>query len=325
MKKVIGLRFDSAANAFYVNDRRVKGNFDLEPTNALSFRINEDPAVRQQYQLPEKLVFSGLWELNADNDLVYVLQEYEKTIFNSAKIVFETSYVRAGAEHLVCSITARHAADGAQNIRLVKLKGVWGTDKNNNLVFDLYRDTEKDLLTFTGTWHFGNNQLKYMFHDNDKHNVSFSGAWEILEKNRIAYLIKGGTDASLVFNAELSSTIITPKKTSIKYSVSVGAKRSKNYKDMQIELCGTLKLGKAGHVTFELDHLDDKQNKLKFTLGAASVDKTKVSCELIAENKEFSGISLELSKKFLSGLDLSIKADWTPDQAKVFIRGSVLF
>jgi hypothetical protein len=324
MKKVKGLRFDASSNAFYVNDRRIKGNFDLEPSNTLAFRLNEDPAVRQQLSLPEKVVFSGLWELNSDNDLVYVLKDYDKTIFKDAKIVFETSYIRAGAEHLVCSITARHAADGGQTIRLVKLKGVWGTDKNNNLVFDLYRDAEKDLLTFSGTWHFGRNQLKYMFHDNDKHDVAFSGTWEILGKNRIAYLIKGVTDASLIFNAELQSLSLAPQKGAIKYLIGVGAKRSKAHKELIIDLHGTLKLGKAGSVTFELDHIEDK-NKLKFSLGKALADKTKVSCELLAENGEFSGISMDLTKKFLSGLNLNIKAGWTPEEARVFLKGSVQF
>jgi len=170
-----------------------------------------------------------------------------------------------------------------------------------------------------------NNTLKYFFHDNDEHSVVLNGYWALNAENKLAYFFKGSTESPLEFKVALESTSLMPKKNSIKYRIGFGAKNSKKYKEYIWELFGTFKFSKSGYITMELEHLDDKFNKIKLILGKKIFTDTKAEIELNNENGHFTGIKLSLAKKLFKDASISFDSKISDKQWSSLVALSLKF
>jgi len=193
---------------------------------------------------------------------------------------------------------------------LLKLKGTWRANSQNELVFDVaLRKGPPETYTFKGAWTINRNQQIEYNCGEGPDVLTFKGHWDISSVNRLVYILEGSSTSRFEFKAQLESPTLYPKKGQIRYRVGIGSRKSRLSGPGQvIILYGEWKFGRGLGLVFEMDY---GQGRVKGISFGAEVNFGRNEVILALKDKigRPLGVTLTITHKFLRHLD-----------AKVFIR-----
>lgn len=286
-----------------------QGYFSLDSENRLVYWLNEPVSWRTKYQLPDKIVFSGVWKINSNYDLELELEQKEQAS-KKERLTLKGKILSCEKDHVAFEIqTINH--DGSDSFYLLKLSGRWQADEYNRITFLITKKGQPDTLTFQGSWQLNENQqVTYIYekmHLKTKskvlHTLTFNGHWQITSSNRLTYILSTGANSRFDFKVQLESPNIRPKEGSIKYRLGIGIRQPKREKAKIITLYGTWKFSRKVGLFLEMSHSDGEISRLEF--GAeVNFDKTNhVIFKLTSKNGELLGLSLTFTHKLLKELD----------------------
>lgn len=286
-----------------------EGYFSIDNENRLVYWLNEPVSWRKQYQLPNKIIFSGLWKINSNYDLELELEQKGQG-FQKERLTLKGQILSCEKDQIVFEIQSIKN-DGLDSFHLLKLSGRWQADEYNRLSFLVTKKNSTNTLTLQGSWQLNDNQqITYVYEKTDLrtkskvlHTLTFSGYWQITSAERLTYILSTGANSRFDFKVQLESPNIHPKEGSIKYRLGVGIRQPKREKAKIVTLYGAWKFSRNAGLIFEMNHRDGKMYRLEFGAQVNFNRNNQVTFTLTTKNKEPLGLSLTFSHKFLKELD----------------------
>ena len=250
----------------------IDGTFLVDEDNRLNYWLNEPEPWRVKHQLPGKLVFTGNWSLNPNNDLQLELSRNDS---DSEKgiLTFKGEIISCESNKLVFELKSIDK-NGLLQVRILKLSGAWLSDDSNQIYFSVSKKDSPDTLTLQGAWQLNKNQQiiytcqKTNLKTKDKtlFTLTFSGFWQISSANKLTYILSTGSDSKFDFKAQIETPTIYPKEGVIKYRLGVGLKglSPKGTVPELISLYGTWKINRDVGVTFDMEYAKGQIRSLDF-------------------------------------------------------------
>jgi len=293
------------------NILRPLGYFSLDQDNHLVYRVTESAVWRKKYDLPEKIVLCGNWNLDENHELKFTLYKTE-TQTGKETLHLKSELVEAKSDALIFSLGTSGKAR-THSLRLMQLKGRWQADKHNRLQF-LVKKTRltSDTITFQGAWQVRKNILVYTYKkeglktkSSKVYTLYFKGFWQINQRNRITYVLNAENNSCFEFKAFLQTPSLIGKSGTIKYRVGIGIKKKAEYKPEIITLYGAWKLQRKAGLSFNMDYDSRKAKPLYFNAFVSLDKKSKVVFTLSSVQGKPLGLSLEFHRTYFKG-----QAEW---------------
>ena len=288
-------------------DIPVNGSFEIDDNNRLVYWLNEPAVWRKQYKFPEKIVFTGRWKLNPNYDLELC---HSRAGGNPETIVLKGEIISCESDKLVFEIKSVNK-NGLSQFRLLKLTGIWGADKRNQISFKIDKKDSSDILIFQGAWQL--NEYQQVIYTYEKaelkrknkavYTLVFTGFWQITSENKLTYILSRGANSKFDFKAQIESANIYPKDGVIKYRVGMGVKEPKAGRAKVISLYGVWKFSRKIGLTFDMECVKGKINSLSFGAEVNFDKRNQVVFHLTNNERDNLGISLVFTQKFLQQLD----------------------
>lgn len=197
-----------------------------------------------------------------------------------------------------------------QELRLLKLKGTWKANSQNELVFEAsgHKGPPKK-FTFKGAWKLNKNQqIEYSTADG-RDTLTFKGHWQIPSSNKLVYFLEGSSKSRFEFKAQLESASMYPKKGAIRFRIGIGIRqRSKVSPRQLLILYGEWKFSRNLGLSFNIDYGQGKVRAIGFR-AEVTFSRNKVNLALKNEFGKPLGITLTLTRQLFKSLD-----------AKAFLR-----
>lgn len=287
----------------------VNGTFEIGDNNSLIYWLNEPAVWRKQYKFPEKIVFTGSWNMNQNYDLELQLEE-DKGIFAEDKITLKGEIISCESDKLVFEIKSVNK-NGLSQFRLLKLAGIWGADGRNQISFKIDKKYYSDILTFQGAWQLNENQqITYTYEktalktkSKNAYTLVFTGFWQITSLNKLTYILSQGTNSKFDFKAQIETPNIYPKKGVIKYRLGMGVKAPKAGHTKIISLYGTWKFSRKLGLTFDMEYAKGRINSICFGAEVNFDKRNQVIFNLTNSDKKQLGMSVIFTHRFLQKLD----------------------
>jgi len=197
-----------------------------------------------------------------------------------------------------------------QELRLLKLKGTWRANSQNELVFEATgHKGPPEKFTFKGAWKLNNNQQIEYITEDSRDTLTFKGFWQMPSSNKLVYFLEGSSKSRFEFKAQLESASMHPKKGAIRYRIGIGTRKSRKTSPGQLLiLYGEWKFGRNLGLTFNIDYGRGKVRGVGF--GAeVTFTRNKVNLALNNESGKPLGVTLTLTRQLFKSLD-----------AKAFLR-----
>lgn len=290
----------------------VDGSFSIDEDNRLIYWLNEPQAWRVKYQLPEKLVFTGNWKLDANYDLELEVTQ-NKSGWQKDILTLKGELISCESDKLVFEIKSIDK-NGLTELRLLKLTGTWKANGLNQIYFAVSKKESPDLLTFQAGWQLNQNQqIIYTCQKSDlktKNKIlstlTFSGFWQITAANQLTYILSSGTNSKFDFKVQLETPNVYPKEGAIKYRLGVGLKETKPDELKIISLYGTWKLSRKLGLVFDMEYAKGQIHSLIFGAEVNFDKNNRVIFNLKNELGESIGISVVFTHRFLKQLDAEL-------------------
>jgi hypothetical protein len=279
------------------------GEFKIGADNTLSYNVK---APLDENALTDRQVkFSGKWGLNADHDLVFTLDSWQRQV-SGDELTLRCQLVDATGNTLVTSISTR-SAEGNPFLYMLTLQGSWQADKQNRLTFLLNsRRADPDILTFGCAWEVNDNfELLYRCQKEGlaagkrtTQTLLFKGSWDIRDKARLTYQLSGSTGSLFDFKASVGVF----KDNYIKYEVGIGAGKGRSeLLKRVITFFGSWKISPSSGLIFELEKNNRKTVSIALSAQAKLSKKDTVIFTLKNRLDRSIGAELELSRKIVQG------------------------
>jgi len=269
------LVFASNAEAFPMD-----GVFSVDEDNRLNYWLNEPETWRVTHQLPEKLVFTGNWSLDPNNDLQLTLSNNKskqglipKGTVPVGTLMFKGEIISCESDKLVFELKSIDK-NGLLQVRILKLSGTWAADELNQIYFSVSKKSSPDTLTLQGRWQLNKNQQiiytceksNLKTKDRTLSTLTFSGFWEISSANKLTYILSTGSNSKFDFKAQIETPTIYPKEGLIKYRLGVGLKGLSPQGTVPelISLYGTWKINRSVGVSFDMEYAKGEVRSLDF-------------------------------------------------------------
>jgi len=208
---------------------------------------------------------------------------------------------------------------------LLKLRGTWRANSQNELVFDVaLRKGPPETYTFRGAWKINRNQQIEYNCGAGPDVLIFKGHWDISSVNRLVYILEGSSTSRFEFKAQLESPTLYPKKGQIRYRVGIGSRKSRLSGPGQvIILYGEWKFGRNLGLVFEMDYGQGRVKGISF--GAeVNFGRNEVILALKDQTGRPLGVTLTITHKFLRHLDakafIRLKSRWDEQGVEAGIR-----
>lgn len=260
----------------------------------------------------ERRKIKGKWQLDDRHILSYVKDD------GTEEVELEAALAAAEEDGLVVTVASKQK-NGVRVTSLAKLKGKWRVNENNQIEFEIEHKradvgtgalTKNAVLTFTGTWHVGeNHEIIYTYQTRSgksrgtkRAELVFKGYWDILENNRLTYLIQGDSESAFRFRGAFQTQSILAKKGEIRYQLGaevLSAPSIRRKKRVQtITLFGKFKLSKKLGFEFEMEYADGEKRSI--TLGAeyALREDLTIEAKLLNRAGDPLGFEVILTKDF---------------------------
>lgn len=284
----------------------VNGTFEIGENNNLIYWLNEPETWRVKHQLPEKLVFTGNWSLDPNNDLQLELSRNDSDSEKSI-LIFKGEIISCESEKLVFELKTIDK-NGLLQVRLLKLSGTWAADELNRIYFSVSKKESPDTLTLQGAWQLNKNQQiiytcqKTNLKTKDKtfSVLTFSGFWQISSINKLTYMLCAGSNSKFDFKVQIETPNIYPKEGVIKYRLGVGFQglSPKGTVPKIISLYGTWKINRSAGVSFDMEYAKGQIRSLDF---GAEVNFNKDNEAVFSLKNDFGedlGISVVFKHRF---------------------------
>jgi len=292
----------------------IDGVFSVDEENRLYYWLNEPETWRVKHQLPEKLVFTGNWSLDPNNDLQLELSRNEsrqglipKGTVPIGTLIFKGEIISCESDKLVFELKTVDK-NGLLQVRILKLSGVWLADDSNQIYFSVSKKDSPDTLTLQGAWQLNKNQQivytceKTNLKTKDKisSTLTFSGFWQISSANKLTYILSTGLNSKFDFKAQIETPTIYPKEGLIKYRLGIGFEglSPKGTVPQIISLYGTWKINRDIGVSFDMEYAKGQIRTLDF---GAEVNFNKDNEAIFNLKNDFGedlGISVVFKHKF---------------------------
>jgi len=213
-------------------------------------------------------------------------------------------FIAVESDSLVIETIQTDSLSNRQRLRILKLKGTWRANEQNELCFDVtLRKGPPETYTFKGFWKLSNNQQIEYSCGEGPDVLTFKGYWDISLANRLVYILEGSSTSRFEFNVQLESPVFYPKKGQIRYRIGIGVRKSRLTAPGQLLiLYGEWKFGSNLGLIFQMDYGQGKVKALEF--GAeVTFGRSKVIFALKNELGEPLGITLTITHKFLKAFD----------------------
>lgn len=290
---------------------RPEGAFSVDEQNFLVYWLNEPELWRTKYQLPEKITFTGVWNLNANYDLqLQLISQPSKAVNTADTLTIKGEIISCESDKLVFEI--KTAQDKGRSVfRLLKLSGNWQANEYNQLSFFVSRKGSPDTLTFKGGWDIGENQqISYAYEKTElkkkiksSHTLTFSGFWQITSSNRLSYILSSGSNSKFDFKVQIESPDLHPKEGVIKYRLGIGINAPKSGNAKIIALYGEWKFSRKLGLTFQMQYANGEIHSLEFGAEINFDKNNRVVFELTDRNRQRIGLNIIFTHKFLEELD----------------------
>jgi hypothetical protein len=213
-------------------------------------------------------------------------------------------FIAAASDSLVIQTTQTESLSSRQRLRVLRLKGIWRANSQNELCFDVaLRKGSSETYTFKGTWRINKDQQIEYTCGEGQDVLTFKGHWNISSANQIVYFLEGSSTSRFEFKVQLESKTFYPKEGQIRYRIGIGVRQSRlTLPGQLLILYGEWKFSRNFGLNFQMDY---GQNRLKAIEFGADVTfgRNKVDFNLKNEIGEPLGITLTMTHKFLEDLD----------------------
>jgi len=220
------------------------------------------------------------------------------------KDTFRRRFISVDSNSLTIETTQTLSRSTRQRLRVLRLKGTWRANNQNELVFDLaLRKGHPQTYTFRGSWRLNHHQQIEYSCGEGPDVLTFKGYWDLSCANRIVYHLEGSSTSRFEFKAQLESPSLYPEEGQIRYRIGVGARSSRLTRPGQVLiLYGEWKFSRSLGLIFRMDYGQGRVRSVTF--GAeVTFGRNKVIFELKDARGEPLGMTLTMTHKFLEHLD----------------------
>jgi len=268
------------------------GKFTIN-NNLLTYNIKQC----DDSDIPKQITLKGKWFLNKNHDLVLSLKNQSNKSLNN-KITLKGELINIRSNKIVFAITTKDSKDNIKSY-ILQFKGVWKTDKHNQLIFDFKKEKgDKNSLLLRGIWLINkNNQLIYTYKKTilktkEKliSTVIIKGFWKIKDKYTISYILNKTITSQFDFRVGIAKQF----KNGLKYEIAIGSIPEKRI----IKLYGKWKI-KDLDILFEIFYDNKKTKKIVFIADYMFDKKYNILLKLKGKTNKNVELDLKLSKKFL--------------------------
>ncbi|MCX5704737.1 MAG: hypothetical protein NTZ92_01555 [Candidatus Omnitrophica bacterium] len=271
------------------------GEFDIDRTNALTYRVKQPlPS-----GVPQQLRLSGKWSLDNGHNLALTLDRENNP--SADKLTLAGEIIDARADELAFSITSKDST-GRTHLSILKLSGKWQVDAYNRLSFLIAKENDLyDTLILVGAWEVNKqNQIIYTYtktglkrKEKIAHSITFKGYWDITEKNRVSYVLNKELDSGFNFQVSLGK----PAKRGLEYELGIGLKPEKK----KLLLFGSWRIFEKLGLLFEMPYEEGKIRSIVFGAECRIANRTNLELKLRNNLHKELGINLKLNKSILNG------------------------
>ncbi|MCU0652604.1 MAG: hypothetical protein MUC39_06680 [Candidatus Omnitrophica bacterium] len=197
------------------------------------------------------------------------------------------------------------------HLRILKLKGTWRANKQNELVFDVnMRKGPPEAYTFKGAWKINKNQQIEYVCGAGPDVLTYKGHWDISSANRLVYILEGSSTSRFEFKVQLESSTFYPKEGQIRYRIGIGARKSRlTIPDHIFVLYGEWKFSRSLGLIFEMEYIKGEFHSLEFGAEVNFSKSNQAVFKLKSKDGKDLGIEVIFTHKFMSKFD-----------AKAFVR-----
>ena len=234
----------------------VTGRFKTDKKNKLCYEVFK----ASEYNVPQKIKFSGKYSLNKKHNLIYTLNKWGNQCQGN-KLEFKTGIMHADGGEIAFLLGSKEPGNGKKvTCYIMKLNGVWSADKNNRLCFGI--EGSKDKLILSNAWQINkNNEIVYRY-GTEPGVVTLKGDWEIKNRYRLGYALNRRLDSGFDFRTSLGQVVPKRKKSYVKFDIAIEISKRKRI-TRKIIFTGKLKLDKARNIILEFS--PRRKAALKFT------------------------------------------------------------
>lgn len=285
----------------------INGAIKVDSRNNLLYHLYKDDHWRREYKLPDTISLEGKWRLSQDHDLV--LDVDKSRGLSGGRLTLRGQIIDCKKDYLLFTVKSKTNRD-IERISLLKLRGRWGADKSNRIVFEVAKKGKPDIITFKGTWNVNKGQQIVYKYDKlstkQKHKLLFRGFWDIRRRHRLGYRLEGystgagNNDSYFDFRVDVGSPSIYPAQGKIKYRIGIGVKSRRQEK--VVSLRGEWKFSRKAGLFFEIDYAG-KVKRVKFSASVNLNKKDRIVFILEDKEGEPLGMSLTFRRRFLSKAD----------------------
>ena len=310
-----------------------KGRFMVTKDNGLTFWLNEPPFWKKENNLPDKIRFSGTWQLDENSDLVFVLDK-GRCQNRGEQLVFKSKLLAVEENSVVFSISSYKETGARINrIQLFRLTGLWKADRYNRLNFSVGRKLNTDTLVFQGSWEINKNQqVEYIY---EKANLKtktrlsekfiFRGHWQIVHNRKLAYIFSRNTGSCFEFRVQLQTTNLYPQAGKIKFLLGAGLKKNRSPTPKTICLYGEWKFSRKCGLLFEMAYGAGKIRNLEFGFTVAVRRADSITLNLTDKQNNPLGITITLTHRFLEEHEAQGFIRLRPERKQIGLEAGLTF
>ncbi|MFH1857760.1 MAG: hypothetical protein ABH845_02505 [Candidatus Omnitrophota bacterium] len=247
----------------------------------------------------------GTWSLTPNHDLRLTLQRRKAKPF-SETFTFTGTLLSAGPYELVFAARTQKG-EGLEEVRLLRLKGIWRANDRNQLVFCVEKGTRGE-LTLEGAWELGKrHQILYRYQKENPDTgakteelLSFRGVWEIREKDYLTYRLDLSGNSRFDFRACLQSPSLVGKKGEIRYQLGIQL-GGKDRVVRELVLFGKWKFSREASLSFEVEYEEGKRHAIQFKHVFRVNEQDEIVFALKNRKASPLGIEVSFTRSFFEG------------------------
>jgi hypothetical protein len=198
--------------------------------------------------------------------------------------------------------TIQTDALGRDHLSLLKLKGTWRANLQNELAFEVTgREGTPKTITLKGSWKINNNQQIEYVSEDGRDILTFKGYWQLPSAKKLVYILEGSSTSRFEFKVQIESPNLYPKKGEIRFRIGIGARKSRMGETLV--LYGEWKFGRNLGLCFEMPYEEGRVRSISFGAEVRFSPQDEINFMLSNEERCPFGAALKFTHRFLKSLD----------------------
>ncbi len=285
----------------------LEGEFQILSDGGLLFQPHTPSDYSDLLNQEHKFNITGTWEIDKNHDLIFHVDETFSPRLGR-QIAFQGEFLKAEAGELDFTYQVR-TNDGKLQLRTLRFFGKWEADSNNRLTLTLtHSQGTTRALTFNGAWKINKrHEIVYSYRKQQlktktkiTKQLMFRGQWDFASNRSVSYVLEGDSDQAFRFRLAFATPIILAKQNEIRFQIGIELSGEPAPTVRNIILFGKWKLKHDLSLAFEVEYRDQVWHEIRFQAQYRLTPRTEIEAELFAKNQDDMGVSLTLSRSFLS-------------------------